>query len=216
MREHEIEPVPGLPEELPAGETLLWQGSPDWRDIAVRVMHVRGVSIYFAALFAYLGWTAYVGGTSIEAALMTTLKPVPIAAAAVAFLVLIAYAIARTTLYTITSRRIVMRFGLALPMTINIPYALVQSADLGDRGRFGDVTLDLNAPRQSLIVLWPHVRPWRTSKPQPMLRSLADARSVAGTLAGALKAFHGANATVTRPEVVPANDLVPTAEHAAA
>lgn len=216
MREHEIEPVPGLPENLPAGEKLLWQGSPDWRDIAVRVMHVRGVSVYFTALFAYLGWAAYDGGATAEAAAMTTLRPVPIAIAAVGFLVLIAYAIARTTMYSITNKRIVMRFGLALPMTVNIPYALVRSADLSERESHGDVALELDAPRQSLIVLWPHVRPWRTTKPQPMLRSLADARAVAATLAGALKAYHGANATVTRPETAPANDFVPEAEHAAA
>jgi hypothetical protein len=216
VREHEIEPVPGLPEELPKGEAILWQGTPDWRDIALRVLHVRGVAVYFAALFGYLGWAAYQGGAPVEAAVMTTLRPVPIAAGAIVFLGLIAYAIARTTMYTITSQRIVMRFGLALPMTVNIPYGLVQAANLSEHGRCGDLALDLNAPRQSLIVLWPHVRPWHTTKPQPMMRSLADARVVATTLAGALRAFHGANATVTRTETAPANDLVHTSEHAAA
>ena len=29
----DFEPVPGLPAPLPAGETLLWQGAPDWRDL---------------------------------------------------------------------------------------------------------------------------------------------------------------------------------------
>lgn len=216
MREHETEPVPGLPEQLPQGEAILWQGAPDWRDVALRVMHVRGLALYFAALFGYLGWAAHQGGAPLEQALMTTLRPVPIALGAIAFLGLIAYAIARTTIYTVTSKRIVMRFGLALPMTVNIPYALVQSADVSEHGRYGDLTLDLNAPRQSLIVLWPHVRPWHTTKPQPMLRSIAGVSAVATTLAGALRAYHGANATVTRTETVPANDLVPTAEHAAA
>lgn len=216
MREHDTEPVPGLPEHLPKGEAILWQGAPDWRDVALRVLHVRGVAIYFAALFSYLGWAAYQNGASVEQAVMTTLRPVPIAVGAIAFLGLIAYAIARTTLYTVTSKRIVMRFGLALPMTVNIPYGLVRSADISERGHHGDVALDLDAPRQSLIVLWPHVRPWHTTKPQPMLRSIADARAVATTLAGALRAFHGANATVTRGETAPANDLVPTSEHAAA
>jgi hypothetical protein len=216
VREHEIEPVPGLPEDLPKGEAILWQGSPDWGDIALRVMHVRGVAIYFAVLFGYLGWAAYQAGAPIADAVMTTLRPTPIAAGAIVFLGLIAYAIARTTMYTITNKRIVMRFGLALPMTVNIPYTLVRSADLSEHGRCGDLALALDAPRQSLIVLWPHVRPWHTTSPQPMLRSLSDARAVATTLAGALRAFHGANAKLTRAETAPANDLVRDAEHAAA
>ena len=32
--EHEFEPVHGLPEKLPAGEKILWQGSPDWKTLA--------------------------------------------------------------------------------------------------------------------------------------------------------------------------------------
>lgn len=198
------------------GEAILWQGAPDWRDIALRVLHVRGIAIYFAALFAYLGWAAHQDGAPVEQAIMTTLRPVPIAAGAIVFIGLIAYAIARTTLYTITSKRIVMRFGLALPMTVNVPYGLVQSVDVSQRTRFGDLAVDLNAPRQSLIVLWPHVRPWHTTKPRPMLRSLTDAPAAATILAGALRAFHGANATVKSIEPAPANDLAATPEHAAA
>ena len=32
--EHEFEAARGLPELLPAGERVLWQGSPDWRGLA--------------------------------------------------------------------------------------------------------------------------------------------------------------------------------------
>ena len=216
MREHEAEPVPGLPVHLPLGETLLWQGTPEWTDVALRVMHVRGVAVYFAALFSYLGWAAYQDGATIEQAVMTTLRPVPIALGALALLAIVAYAIARTTIYTITSKRIILRFGLALPMTVNLPYALVQSADVSERTRCGDIVLNLNAPRQSLIMLWPHVRPWHTTKPQPMLRSLADVRAASTILAGALRAFHGVNATVTRTQATHANDLLPTSGQAAA
>ena len=34
--DYEFEPVPGLPEELPPGEMLLWQGAPDWKTIATQ------------------------------------------------------------------------------------------------------------------------------------------------------------------------------------
>ena len=36
IREHGYEPQPGLPEELPAGEKVLWRGKPDWLTLAVQ------------------------------------------------------------------------------------------------------------------------------------------------------------------------------------
>ena len=48
--EHEFEAAPGLPEALPAGERLLWQGSPDWKSLAVHVFHVRTLAVYFGVM----------------------------------------------------------------------------------------------------------------------------------------------------------------------
>lgn len=203
MTEHETEPVPGLPEVLPSGETILWQGAPSWTDLAVRVFHVRGVALYFAALFGYLGWAAHADGASVHDAAMAAIRPLPVALLVLGLLAALAYAVARTTLYTVTNRRIVMRFGLALPMTANLPFAQVRSADVATRGATGDIAIDIAGQRQSLVLLWPHVRPWRTSKPQPMLRSLADAEAAAATLGMALRAYHGASATPARSEPAP-------------
>ena len=38
------------------------------------------------------------------------------------------------------------------------------------------------------LLLWPHARPWRLSKPEPMLRAVPDAARVAAILARALAA----------------------------
>ena len=46
--EHEFEAAPGLPEPLPRGERLLWQGRPDWRQLALHAFHVRKLAFYFA------------------------------------------------------------------------------------------------------------------------------------------------------------------------
>ena len=46
-------PNPGLPEDLPRGEALLWQGSPAWRNLAVSTFHVRKVLAWFAILLAW-------------------------------------------------------------------------------------------------------------------------------------------------------------------
>ena len=47
-REHEFEAQYGLPEALPEGEHILWQGAPDWKVLARRVFHTRKVAVYFA------------------------------------------------------------------------------------------------------------------------------------------------------------------------
>ena len=49
MSEYATEPVKGLPELLPTGERMLWQGQPSWRALAIRVFHVRKIAIYFGS-----------------------------------------------------------------------------------------------------------------------------------------------------------------------
>ena len=39
--EHDSEPLKGLPEALPAGEQVLWQGAPAWRGLALDAYRVR-------------------------------------------------------------------------------------------------------------------------------------------------------------------------------
>jgi hypothetical protein len=44
--EHEFEAQLGLPEKLPKGESILWQGAPDFKAVALRVFHMRALLIY--------------------------------------------------------------------------------------------------------------------------------------------------------------------------
>ena len=53
-----------------------------------------------------------------------------IGAVAFGIIALLGYIVHRTTLYTITSKRVVMRFGMALPMTFNIPFTQIAAADV--------------------------------------------------------------------------------------
>jgi hypothetical protein len=96
----------------------------------------------------------------------------------------------RTTVYTITNRRVVMRFGAAIPKAINIPFAIVESASIKPlSGDGGDIALQLKAPNKiAFLHLWPHARPWRMASPEPTLRALSQARSVAGILSEAMAA----------------------------
>jgi hypothetical protein len=174
------EAIRGLPGTLPAGEHILWQGAPGWWRLALTAFHVRGIAAYFAVLVA---WAAISGAGA--AGIAATL-----AAAVAALLVvgLIAWLAARTTVYTITNRRVVLRIGMALSACINIPFGIVANAGLKLHGDgSGDLPLAITGDkRMGYAMLWPHARPWRIAEPEPMLRAIPDAETVAALLARAL------------------------------
>jgi len=189
VSEHEYEPVPGLPEELPEGEVILWQGAPDWLALARRAFHLRILALYFAALLAFRFGIALWTGTGVATAdaVGSATAMIALGLCAAGLFVFFAWLIARTTLYTITSKRLVMRFGIALPISVNLPFGHIQAAAVKSwRDGYGDipVTLD-NSHRTSYIVMWPHTRPWKFRRPEPMLRGVANARAVAELLADA-------------------------------
>jgi hypothetical protein len=202
VAEYEYEPVPGLPERLPPGEVLLWQGAPRWQSLALHAFHARKVALYFLALLLLLlGWKL-TGEAPLIAALGGALWLAALAAVAVGLLVLLAWATGRATLFTITNRRVVMRFGVAFPMAINLPFIQITTAGLRVYpDGTGDLPLTMSGlVNTSYMILWPYARPWRWSPPQPMLRAVPDAARVAEILAAALEA--------ARPTTPPAaNDV---------
>ena len=188
MSEHEFEPVRGLPERLPPGESILWQGTPDWRSLAVRAFHARALAVYFTVLLVWRGASALADGATVGEATSAVLFLLPFAGAAVALACVMAWLSARATVYTITDRRVVMRLGIVLEVTFNLPYRAIDSAGLFlYRGGTGDIPLVLSADdRIAYAHLWPHARPWRFARPEPMLRCVPDAASVARLLGRAL------------------------------
>jgi hypothetical protein len=200
VSEHDGEALPGLPESLPAGERLLWQGAPDWRALAVEALHVRKVALYFAVLLAWRGADAVAGGAGVAAALWHAIGVLPLALLALALLAGFAALVGRTTVYTVTDRRIVMRIGVVLSVTFNLPYSAIGAASLRPRSDgHGDIALALaGRDRIAYLHLWPHARPWQLRRPEPMLRALPQARQVAQTIADALAAS-AAQASPTLP-----------------
>jgi hypothetical protein len=192
--EVEFEPIPGLPGLLPPGETLLWQGRPSWRSLARHTFEVRWLAAYFAVFTALRGIFLFRDGQTFLQALLSSLIVVPAALLCLGLFTLLAFLNARATVYSITSKRVVMRFGVAFPMTFNFPFKRVAAADLSLRpGGDGDIALRLSGPgRIAYLPLWPHARPWHFAKAQPMLRSIPDAASVAKLLAEAVRAWMAA------------------------
>jgi hypothetical protein len=111
----------------------------------------------------------------------------------VGLLALYAWLSGRTTIYTMTDKRVVIRSGVALPKMHNLPYSQLESANLRlyDDGS-GDIALALpSSDRVAYLMLWPHVRPWRFNRAEPMLRGVAKAGQVAQILARAIAAQGG-------------------------
>ena len=186
--EHEFEAELGLPEPLPRGERLLWQGSPEWRVLAREAMHTRMLAVYFAVLLAARAANVWSNGGSPVDAGVAVLWLLPLAVAAIAVLSLLAWLIARTSVYTITDKRVVMRIGVVLNITFNLPHSQIVSAGLRTNADgSGDLTLLLNdADRIAYVHLWPHARPWHLKRTEPMLRALPQVRAVAALLSAAL------------------------------
>ena len=61
---------------------------------------------------------------------MRQLKTAGSGASAIALLALLAWLSSRTTLYVVTSRRLVMKVGVALPVFFNLPFSQIASASL--------------------------------------------------------------------------------------
>jgi Bacterial PH domain len=189
--EHDGEPQRGLPERLPASERLLWQGEPDWRLLARHGFHIRKFALYFGVLLAWRGITAWYDGGTVGAVLGSMIWPVPLAALALGFIAMLAWLVGRTTVYTLTDRRVVMRIGIVLTVTFNLPMSRIETVRmhaLGGQGA-GEIALVLDPKdRIGYMHLWPHARPWHFRRTEPMLRALPQADHVARLLVDALAA----------------------------
>jgi Bacterial PH domain len=191
--EHELEPQLGLPERLPAGEHILWQGTPSFTTVALKVFHLRKVALYFALLMVWRAGAVWSDGAGVLDTLALMLWPLALALLALGALATLAWLTARTTVYTLTERRVVMRVGIVLTLSFNIPLKVVAAAALRpQRAGTGDIVLTLaGRDRIAWLQLWPHVRPWHLARPEPMLRALPDAARVAQLLSQAWSASTG-------------------------
>ena len=145
---------------------------------------MKRLTVYFTAMVglqALLSWRAADG---LAANLSPLLVSAWLALIAIGLLTLMAWLSARTTIYTLTNKRVVMRIGIVLTVSFNLPLRWLAAAHLkaNDDGS-GDIALELKgADRIGYIHLWPHARPWQVSKPQPSLRCLPNGVAVGEAL----------------------------------
>jgi hypothetical protein len=186
----DFETPTGIPDQLPVGERIMWQGSPRWAALVRHVFHADKIVAYFGVLIAARLIVAWYDGLPLSDVFATIVALSIAAALALAIISAMAWQAARTTVYTLTTRRVVMRYGMALPVTLNIPLTRISNASLAARkDATGDIVLKPEAgTRLAYIMLWPHVRAWHLSHPEPSLRCVPDADQVAVLLGEALQA----------------------------
>ncbi len=216
--ERNPEPVPGLPERLPEGEQIIWQGGPSALGLAVHALHIRFVALYFAVFTLWrLAFIASQGGGAAEMASVVTTSLIGVLISG-ALLLGLGFVMARATIYTVTDKRVVLRYGAAIRKYVNIPFRSIEAAALRRHGRsVGSIALaTTDEKRIGYLHLWPHARPWRYSAPQPMLRTVPNADRVADILCQTMKAHAPAAVSVTlsdeistRPPAIGADAVAP-------
>ncbi len=182
--EHELEAVHGLPAALPAGENIIWQGSPDVSSFARNAFHIRAFAGYFALLLVLRAVFAVADGETYGEALRSVAPLLALAVLGIGLVWLLAYLASRAAVYTLTDRRIVMRIGIVLSVTFNLPLKTLTAAGLKiNSDGTGDIPLSLQSEFNiAYLHLWPHARPWQMRHTQPMLRSIANVERVAALL----------------------------------
>ena len=195
----------GIPRGLPSDERPLWSGGPDSRLLARRGLHLRKLAVYFVALLTLRLAIVWKDGFAWDIAWSVTLTTTLLALSVLAIVRLYASASARSTTYTITTERIVIRTGIALPISINLPFTKIVSVDVRTDGDGGDIELTLEqGAKVGYLILWPSAKPLHFGRVRPMLRALASVSKPASVLGDALAKHNEA----TKP-VLPLIDDAP-------
>jgi hypothetical protein len=167
---------------------MLWQGAPQWQTLARDAMHLPLLTAYFALLLAWRAITVWLDAGTLGAAALSIAVLLPLALLALGMLAFLAWLTSHNCLYTITDKRVVLRIGIVLTVTFNLPYSQIESASVRRNSNgTGDIALVLPpSDRIAYLHLWPHVRPWHVRRPQPLLRAIADCARVSELLVGAI------------------------------
>lgn len=203
-RDFDFEPVPGLPAALPPGEDIVWQGRPNAMRLAREAFKINWILGYMLAIVVWRAGGAYAdGGTALM--LATALPYLALTGLGYGVVYGLAWAQARGSIYTITTARVIIKAGAALPVTYTIPFVRIATARLEVRpGGTGTIAMELtDGASISYLTLWPHLRPGFKKVTQPAFRCIDNAGAVARLLAD------HAQAKLNEPRIALADPAVP-------
>ena len=137
-----FEPIRGLPERPPEGEVILWQGQPNWLRLTVESLNVWWILGYFIFLFVWR-FISVSDLMPLNQAVLVSLPFLALAMIVTLLLMLVGYIQAKATVYTITNKRVVMRIGAALTVTLNLPFTEIENAAIASSSKnFGSIAID--------------------------------------------------------------------------
>ena len=173
-----------LSENLPNGEQLIWQGRPERHALATRAMYLKYIAFYLVVLIA--ARTGYLIMNGEPVATWSGMLVWQVLASAFVMLLIVGLATvySRTTRYSLTNERLIIKTGAAITIHINLPLQQITAADLREYSDgTGDITLQVSrAEKLYWLLLWPNVRSWWIRPLRPVLRGLKDAQAVAHLL----------------------------------
>lgn len=199
-----FEPQEGLPQRLPQTEVMLWQGRPSAWALFRGAYGLRWIVAYFAVVVLWRAAAGWLDG-GFARTLAMAIPYMVLGGLALAVTGAMAWVAARSTVYSVTTARVVMRIGAALTVTLNLPYRQIANAAL-DLKKDGTGTIafeTLGETKFSALMLWPHLRPWHFARTQPALRCIPEAAKVAQLIADA------AEARMAEPVLAPAPARAP-------
>lgn len=185
IQDENIKPLPG---PLPEGERVLWQRSPSWQPFGRRVFQIYKIALYFLLIIGWVAISALLNGGWQDAvrSLIWTLPP---ALAVLLMLAFFAWLYGRTTVYTITSKRVIIQSGLAFTTAVNLPFKKLFSADMKTfSDGTGDIQLSMSGPRILYSMIWPNNRMLSLKRPTPVLWAVQEPHQAAEILGEALAA----------------------------
>ncbi len=179
---------PGIHRALP-GERVLWEGRPVWRALARDAFHIRLVALYLALMLIWRLADLRMSGAGPAEAARAVLPSLLMDLAVLAAFAGFAWAVARTTRYTVTTERCMIEFGIALRATVSLPWRRIAAGSITVAGDgAGSIPLTLKpGPGISALKLWPHVHV-SGFRAEPTLRSVPDAERVGALVAQAARA----------------------------
>jgi hypothetical protein len=149
-------------------------------------MYLKYIAFYLVALIAARTGYLVVAGEPVATWSGMLIWQMLASAFVMLLIVGLAAVYSRTTRYSLTNERLIIKTGAAITIHINLPLQQIIGADLREYSDdTGDITLQVSqADKLYWLLMWPNVRSWWVRPLRPVLRGLKDAPTVAHLLAG--------------------------------
>jgi len=187
---------------IPEDEKIIWYGRPDLRRFCLTALGLKYIFFYLIIIFFSILYARFGDFNFIK--IVQVLFPYLISSfLAVLLLIIIGTSQVLPTIYVITSRRVIIRSGLALIFMLNVPFDKIASIDKNHYSDgSGNISFKLiSNKRVPFFASWPSVRPWYFSNPEPTFRCIADVEVIA------LKLSEAAQSRVSEVNLKKTNDI---------